>query len=76
MAEKSSYEFADYLGDGVYVRAMDRRGAVVLTTDSDDEILASNRIVIEPETLEALLRFRARMHERYGTRPVRKEVLP
>lgn len=76
MAEKEPYEFADYLGDGVYVRALDQRGSVVLTTETHEEMLAPNRIVIEPETLKALLRFRARMHERHGTEPVREEALP
>mgnify|MGYP006282166019 CR=1 FL=1 len=76
MAEQDPYEFADYLGDGVYVRAVDQRGAVVLTTETHEEMLAPNRIVIEPEVLEALLRFRARMHERHGAEPVRKEPLP
>lgn len=44
----------DYLGDAVYVEE-DRDGRIVLTTE--DGIRATNRIVLEPEVLEAFLEY-------------------
>jgi hypothetical protein len=42
-----------YLGDGVYAEI--ERGEIVLTTE--DGINTTNRIVLEPEVLAALLRY-------------------
>lgn len=48
----------EYLGDAVYV-AEDEYvpGAIRLTTGHHDPIHASNTIILEPEVVEALLRW-------------------
>lgn len=54
----------DYLGDGVYAEVTEY-GDLVLTTS--DGIRDTNRIVLEPEVLAALLRYVERIRaERAG----------
>ena len=51
---------AEYLGDAVYAD-VDPLGGVVLTTE--DGIMATNRIVLEFEVMDALLNWHARVVE-------------
>lgn len=50
----------DYLGDGVYV-GIDPFGAIILTTE--DGVSVSNRIVLEAEVFQALIRYAKRVAE-------------
>lgn len=52
----------DYLGDGVYATAQ-MGGSVLLTTGHHLENYADSVIVLEPEVLAALDRYRERMKE-------------
>lgn len=54
-------QFKDYLGDGVYV-CVDDYGAVVLTTENGIE--ATNRIVLEPEVIQAFTQWLERVIEK------------
>lgn len=58
------YEYADYLGDGIYAR-FDSDG-IWLTTDSHRREEAENRIYLEPAVLSALGRFCERMNKQHG----------
>jgi hypothetical protein len=48
-----------YLGDGVYVA----RSEMGLELTTEDGISVTNRIVLEPEVVEALLRYVERLRE-------------
>ena len=50
-----------YLGDAVYVD-VDEYNAIVLTTE--DGYKSTNRIVLEPEVMDALLSWYARLSEK------------
>lgn len=50
----------EYLGDAVYAQAT-KGGAIYLTTDSHLLHEAGNQIVLEPETLAALLQYVERL---------------
>jgi hypothetical protein len=56
----------DYLGDAVYVTD-EGHGRVMLTTDHHEKCNATNIIILEPEVLDALDRYRQRMNE--GVKP-------
>lgn len=45
-----------YLGDGVYAK-QDELGRIVLTTGGHNDELADNRLVLEPEVADALIRY-------------------
>jgi len=55
-----SVERKFYLGDAVYAE-LDSFGAVVLTTE--DGISTTNRIVLEEETLDALMQWIERLYQ-------------
>lgn len=45
----------EYIGDGVYAEVEPSLGALVLTTENGVEV--TNRIVLEPDVLEALEKY-------------------
>ena len=50
-----------YLGDGVYVETDDQMYCLILTTENGIDI--TNRIVLEPEVIAALLAYLKRLSE-------------
>ena len=52
-----------YLGDSVYAETDPNSNGIVLTTDNGHDDDPRNRIVLEPEVLNALRRFLARREE-------------
>ena len=53
---------SSYLGDAVYATDIGC-GAIMLTTDHHNPALASAQIILEPDVLVALDRYRERMKE-------------